>query len=584
MSTFTSDAPTALAKRNLSSPVQSLLWKCWRLSRTKFFLQILITIGILALMVFLMDPSETFARRSTMLTTMVLVSSCCLYFACQGISYRPSRGPFINFGFPFFSDFSRPVSTLVLVVVPLVYLCTMLTLSFILPLWLLSFFVDIASPQPVMIFILIEAVLVVSALTWMTSTTILQNILSVLLGLLVWYTNWLLPAFEVVQETREFVVQSPTVFVLPSLFTATFLVVMCIGVHRERRGESLIEFESRNIVMTGAFNFRELFPFLQFKCPTSSPVRAEIWRELQTRGLHFALSYGLALGGGVLMMMVFIVDRVAVTGVETAQPSQVVILSIISLSMASLLYLSKVYGATFVNGQAQIGLFDRTRALSTVTLVSIKIANAILGLLVMTLTMSLVIAIFGGFLVDNMAEMRASAWDFLLFLFSWPMTDIVYYGLLLFTQLCVGVVFYTSFSTWCMLTPKVIGGVWFCLTAYGVVLWVAALLLAGEGGIGALFVSYLTQSLWLIVVAIPAAIAYLMHTLLRDCVLTRMQMGSLVGVCLTIGVMIFQTLTQFGEPVAEISLLAKSLARVVCLLPLTAALLAPWTMSWVRHR
>ena len=207
-----------------------------------------------------------------------------------------------------------------------------------------------------------------------------------------------------------------------------------------------------------------------------------------------------------------------------------------------------------------------------------------LGLLVMTLTMFLIIATFGGLIVDNMAEMTASVWDFMLFLFSFPIADIVYYGFLIFTQLCVGIVFYTSFSAWCMLTPKVIGGIWFCLTAYSLALWVAALVLAGEGGMGALFVNYLTQSLWLIVVAIPAAIAYLMHTLLRDCVLTRMQMCSLVVVCLTIGVMIFQTLTQFGQPVAEISLLAKSLARVVCLLPLTAALLGPWTMSWVRHR
>lgn len=584
MNTLLGDASNVLAQRNLSSPVQSLLWKCWRLSRTKFVLQILITVGILALMVFFMDPTMTFGDRSKILTGMAVMSSVSLYFSCFGLSYRPTRSPFENFGFPFFSDFGYPVSTLLLIAVPLIYLCAMIAISFVAPLWLLSFFVDIASPQPVLIIIILEALLVVTALTWMTTSATLQYAVYLPLGLMIWYTKWLFPEFEVIQETNEFVIESPAVFALPLLFTAALLVLMYIGVHRDRRGDSLFDIDMPDLKKNEDVDMRDFFPFLQFKCPTSSPLRAEIWREMQTRGLHSALCYGLALGCGVLLMMVFIVTRGLGTGAGSAQLNQVVNLSLISFSVVSLVYLSKVYGATTVNGQVQIGVFDRTRALGTVQLVSIKIVNAILGLLVMTLTMSLIIATFGGFIVDNMAEMRAGAWDFMLFLFSWPIADTLYYGLLLFTQLCVGIVFYASFSVWCMLRPKVIGGVWFCLTAYSLALWVAALVLAEQGGIGALFVSYLTQSLWLIVVAIPAAIAYLMHTLLRDCVLTRMQMCSLVVVCLTIGVMIFQTLTQFGEPVAEISLLAKSLARVVCLLPLTAALLAPWTMSWVRHR
>lgn len=221
--------------------------------------------------------------------------------------------------------------------------------------------------------------------------------------------------------------------------------------------------------------------------------------------------------------------------------------------------------------------------MSTARLVTLKVSVAVVSQLLILLTMAAVIWVFGPLFISNMMDLKSDALVLFAQLGQQTLASLTFWPALLLTQFTIAVILYASFSTWCVLRPLPIQRTALALLGYFVVLLIAALVFAAPGELGVIVKATLHQHLWLPVLLIPLATGYCVYSLLKNQVLTLRQWVVLAVFCgLATGFFIEALIAEgFYQP--ERATVTAAFVSMPGFLPLTAAVLALWTMTRVRH-
>lgn len=483
-------------------------------------------------------------------------------------------------GFPLPLAYSRPISTPALVGVPMLYFALACALTYALPATLLR--VVYGAPLPVVpvAVVLAAGATVFCVSGWAMSSSWLRSALTVALMLLLgapvgWLKPWMEPAATAFPPPLRLdsVQLKPTDYVLIALVAAAAYAAAVGGVGRQRHGAAITPAApaaaptSRPTAAKGMVeHFRDIaLKLVRVQCPTSSPLAAELWMEIKSRGLP-VLAIGLAIAA-VMPAMFWLGNRSGWVGA----------LAFIGFG-AALPFFAGI-SVSFWNRdsslRAPMSGFEAARPATTAYLAAVQIGVAVASILAAWLLVGvsiwLSLPLFKG-VVDFAPMQRALLGT----LAQWSVVRIV----------AAAVAAITIFATFVALLAAVRA-----LSArYGLRLWlgvvaIAAYLLAfaffGAGrpwqapAIGA--------HLWVLAVSIPVlTLAAAAYALVARALLPRQAawIGAawvVFAAALPLGFALdASTLAGLAPAVAAVALAA-------VLLPLTAAALAVWSLGRIRH-
>jgi len=147
----------------MTNPGIALLWECWRLSR--YGIAIRLSIGLIFSLSALagFDTWNNGENRETgMLVVALATSMACAFSALElGISINGGKG------FPFQLGFARPISTRMLVLIPMCYFSSVCMALYLLPIIVLRIVFDLPFPLiPISILITVFAFALIACNWW----------------------------------------------------------------------------------------------------------------------------------------------------------------------------------------------------------------------------------------------------------------------------------------------------------------------------------------------------------------------------------------------------------------------------------
>ena len=148
--------------------------------------------------------------------------------------------------------------------------------------------------------------------------------------------------------------------------------VTIVGVERQRRGDDQFSILRRGV---GVFRFTAIPRWVGFwfqaPCPTSSPIRAQLWFEMKCTGVP-VLSIGVMLAMGIPVLL---------SVANAYRWDLAVLFAMLSFFPPVKIGLLSIFRIQRKQGSAYLGTFDATRALGTAQLVGLKIVVTVLCIL-----------------------------------------------------------------------------------------------------------------------------------------------------------------------------------------------------------
>jgi hypothetical protein len=361
------------------------------------------------------------------------------------------------------------------------------------------------------------------------------------------------------------------------------------GVARQRRGEARVA-RPRTAGWAGYPEW--LVNLFRFPCPTSSATRAQVWFDLRSTGLP-VLAIGLALA--IVIPLLFLVTTqldVVLSGFYARPATRAVAVIVAVFSLPAVLILGgNAFGIRARQGRTYASAFNATQACGTARMAVLKVlvrSTCLLAALVAVGTSAWISASVIPFdvLEDNdtlVEKSRApvgsvgamSAYELLALAF---VTAIV---------VAVMVAARAAFTALRARYPRQlnIAGSLLLLHAFVIVL----LIQAEQYGIASEFVLYAAQDVTNRVIAVAGAASvlatiYLFWAVLAERLLTRRQACGAILVSAAFGAAWVTVLGAVGAPLSTMPAtdVALMLSKAA-LLPLMASVLAPWSLSRIRH-
>jgi hypothetical protein len=364
------------------------------------------------------------------------------------------------------------------------------------------------------------------------------------------------------------------------------------GVARQRRGDARVA-RPRAV---GPAGFPEwLATLFRFPCPTASPTWAEVWFDLRSSGLP-VVAIGIALA--IVIPLLFVVTTrldAALSGTYTRPVAVVVAM----FSMPAVLILGgNAFGIRARQGRTYASAFDATQACGTARMAGLKVlvrsvcllaALAAVGASAWTSASVIPFDVLedndtfidksrnpvsGGMRAIEGAVGAMSAYELLALAF---VTAIV---------VAVMVASRAAFTALRARYPRQLNIARSLLLLHGAVL--VLLGLAFQRGIASQFVFYKAQDLtnWVIAAVAAASVLatiYLFRTVLAERLLTSRQACGVLLVSAAFAAAWVTVLNAAGVPLTTMPVTDIALMLWPALLPLTASVLAPWSLSRIRH-
>jgi hypothetical protein len=347
----------------MRSPVLAMLWENWRLTRAEAAQRLvqgfLFSAAVLAGLAALGRMGNTTVRLALGALVMTYgpmwISVAKLNGGRFGDGYRP--------GYPFWFLYTRPVRTFALVAAPMAY-----NVATIVALYLVSALVLRATfgyPFPLLpLAAWIAAFQIVQwAAQWGTSNKVVQLAGSMAAGLgLTALALWRAQAWP---ARFDFSIGD---YVLLAAIGVTSFGLTVAGVARQRRGEAIPRTATRS-----GFSDRlvALFPL---PCPTTSATRAQIWFDLKSSGLP-VLAIGLALA--IVIPLLFVLTGridVALSGFYARPATRVAAVVVAMFSLPAVLILGgNAFGIRFRQGRTYASAFEVTQACGTARMAGLKV-------------------------------------------------------------------------------------------------------------------------------------------------------------------------------------------------------------------
>ena len=570
----------------MRSPIAAMLWELWRVTRAEAAWKQALGV-VVALAAWLV--SAAFAPVWDKGTASLVSISLFMPHIVGWISLAGLNGG--RPGFPLYLHYTRPIRTAVMVGLPTAYLTA---LSF--AIYLVSaFLLRAASGYPFSVLPaaawIAALALVLRTITWSTRSMVVLQ-----LGSLV-----TLFAGGPAIGSRLDSFPNDVGYPLTDYAVMALICVFCFGVTvasvtRQRRGDS-----QAAIARTPARGWREwLIDQFRFPCPTSSATRAQLWLDLKFNGLP-VLTIGLALAIMILLSSAIgnpfdaaFADEIAARSSSCTNAdcfyarAWPLLLTPLSLVLV-LVHARNAFGIRRRQGRAYMSVFEVTQAHGTAQL-------ALLKVLVRSVCVLAALIAIG-----------VSAW------ISVPLLGdpvfIQVWGMPLSSQLpaITGAV---AALTWYEQLSLVV------LAAVGVVIWVAALavfgafrirysrrmtiaasslllaglalallVLAAHKGIVSLFVFYaiFAAARWIVLTAIVLTMVYVCWSGFAERVLTIRYASGALATSAAFGAAWLTVLHLAGVQLAGMSATNAISLVSPALLPLMASVLAPWSLSRIRH-
>ena len=557
------------------SPATAMLWESWRLTRRQLlFFGALAGLGAWALLAGAQDRDRV---GYLVLITLLFVA----IMALVSMSIVAGRA---TVGFPYTLAFGRPARTSLFVAVPMLYRAAASAAIYAIPAATLRAVYGVPFPvTPIMILLGAGAVLCLTSM-WYTRDAKLRSLTAIVLGLfgvpaaLQWLNSWNVPAGVFPPPVAADMVRlSVAQYALIALAVALAYFATVIGVTRQRhdakppRPQSPVAPRQETIAAKG---FVEQFrtaalAVVRWPCPTTSPLAAELWIETKARALPV-----LAIG----LLLAFCVPLLVLLGRQVEPQLVGIFVLTFGVVVPALPFLASV-SASFWNREASLrapmNAFEATRPIGTARLAAVQIAVAAGGILgawaFIAASLWLSLPLVGAETSLGMLPERIAA-----------SVQAIPAGRLAGVTVVGLVVFSTVVAL--LATIRALAAV------YGARLWVTVLGL----GLYAIFVMFAVGTdrwspaaigihLWALAAAIPIATAFVMVRAVverivrpRDAVAALAIWGAFITVCWLVARELGVTLEGLAPAIGALTLAAT-------LLPLTASMLAPWSLGLIRH-
>jgi len=493
--------------------------------------------------------------------------------------YRP--------GYPFYFLYTRPIRTFALVGAPMAYLAASGMAAYLLSALVLR--AIFGYPFPLLpLAALIAAYHVAQwAAQWGTSNKVVQFIGSAVGGL----------GFTLLgmYRTREWPARLDVQFVDYAVLAAVCVVSVGLavaGVARQRRGEAR-SVTPRTVTRSGFSEW--LAGLFRLPCPTLSATRAQIWFELKTSGLP-VLVIGVAFAI-VIPLLLAVTTRldVALSAFFTEPATRVVAVLAAMLSVPAVLLLGgNAFGIRARQGRKYANVYEATQAYGTARIAGLKVlvrsaclmaALVAVGTSIWTSASVIPFDVLGD--QDTFIEksrMPVSGWMRTIEGTVRAMSAYELFALAVVAAIVVAVMVTLRAAQPALrarYTRRMNIATWVVLLSAGALV---LLVLATRRGIGVeLLLNTITATKWIAVAAMTLATAYLLWRVLAEQILTLRQACGAILMAAAFGVAWITVLQAVGVQLSERPAMDAAWMLSPALLTLMAAVLAPWSLSRVRH-
>jgi hypothetical protein len=566
----------------MRSPVFALLWENWRLTRVEAVSRLGVGIvGGSAALLLLSDEGPAWAF-------WILLSQHAMFWLSIA---RLTGGRFLDGyqpGFPFHLLYTRPVPTSVIVGVAMAYDAFSCAALYLVSAALLGFAFNQPFPLlPVAVW-LVTFHLLCTCVQWSTRNKALQ-----------WLGSFVIciPFFLFLYRPGgsplpvEFSLAEIAFMAVLSLVTAGVTVP---AVARQRHGDARVS--RPRTAGAGGGTPEWLLALFRFPCPTSSPARAQVWFDLKSSGLS-VLAIGLALAIAIpLVLLITTQLDLLLAGYFTRPATRGLAVVVAMFSLPVVLILGgNAFGIRAKQGRTYASPFAATQACGTARMAGLKVLVRSVCLLAALLAVGTSLwttasRIPFDVLEDNdtFIEKSRSPASGVMRAIEGAVGAMSAYELvaLAFVTAMMVAVLIASRASLVALRARYrrrvnIGG--WLLLSYVFVL--VLLTWARQRGNGLEALSYLlfNATPWLAAAVMLFATVYLFWRALAERLLTPPQAGVAVLLSAGFGAAWVTVLGAAGVPLRAMSAGDAAWILSPTLLPLMASVLAPWSLSRVRH-
>jgi hypothetical protein len=360
----------------MHSPATAMIWELWRLTRKELlFLVALLILGGAALLTI----GEQVGEESTMATLFLFASA----LICLNSPWSWTRKIDNGVGFLFNLGYVRPIPTWLLVCIPLAYLGVSVAVAYLVTVGALNVFFGIGFPLiPVAVTIGVAAIIFTSCYWWTANRAIqMTGVYAALAGVIFLY-RWVhpesLPGNDFPPE------RWPIMFAFSFLDYVVLLVgagiaiaITIFGVEHQRHGDESVFFYENGGKAVSYTNLSGWFAarvngIVRVSCPTDSPVRAQWWFEMRTVGLDVLATGALGVVAiPVLLAVGNILDW-----------DTVILLVMVSPFLVLSTGISRLLGVQKKPGHTYLGVYNATRSMGIAELFTLKLSVAVICVLV----------------------------------------------------------------------------------------------------------------------------------------------------------------------------------------------------------
>ena len=555
---------------NSARPIVALLWENWRLTRVEAGLRVGLGIVLGSAALAMSGNGATIALWILFLLHAVFYLSIA---KLNGGRFMDGYKP----GFPLYLLYTRPVPTAAFVGVAMAYDAISSAAGYLVSAAILGFAFGQQLPWLPVALLIVACHLGYTCIQWSTRSRIIQWIGTTFITL---------TAFSLLMERAtppHEIAFSLAEYALMFVIGVVLIALTVVGVARQRRGDAFATMPRA----AGSGGYAEwLINLFRFPCPTSSATKAQVWFELKSSGLP-----ALAVGLGVAML-IFLLFAISIL-VEIVRPIAVFSMMIAGPTLLLLLG-GNAFGIRRRQGRIYASAFEMTQSYGTAQLVGLKVLVRTACLLAALIAVG--VSMWASSSLVSAWEARAveggkDAVQGLLWLpqefgdsFAGQMTY-SFVAQAVITSVCVAlmVASFAAFSALRARYPRRLLIAGSLLLLHGLVLVLLAL--AEQKGIASSFLvgSIFAATGWTLVVAIVSATIYLSWSGFAERALSiRYASATLLGSA-AFGAAWLTVLHTAGVPLAGMSVAGLVGILWPVLLPPLASVVAPWSLSRVRH-
>jgi len=553
------------------SPVLAILWENWRLTKLEVAWRLVLGIvGSLTVLAVFSSQGEVMKDFSAAIALSLIVLPH--FMGWLSMTKLNSGRP----GFPLYLLYTRPVRTALLVGIPMAYLTAMSAAIYLVSALLLRMTSGYAFPLLPAAAWIAALNLVVVATNWSTRNRAIQ-----MLGVMFATSNWLVLAIHrltavEIQGSFDWPPHLwPKIFDFPltdyaligAIGLASFGVAVA-AVARQRHGDA-------RAAMPRTVDFpgfpEDVVNLFRFPCPISSATRAQLWFEMKSSGLP-VLTMGLVLA--ISIPLVFAITR-PIGFAHDYAPAWAA-LSVLFVLMFGI----NAFGIRWRQGRAYASAFEATQPYGTARLAGLKVL--VRSVCVLPALIAVVLSAWASvsfIAVGKGAEYMRSG----LRVIEGAVGALTgYQQVALAVVACIGVaVMVASVAAIIALAaryPRPLN-IASCLYLLSFGLALILLALAGHRGMGLLF----GPTRFIDAPAIVLGTAYLSWRALAERLLTLRWALGIVLVSVAFGTAWVTVLRGAGVQFAAMPTMDAVWMLSPVLLPLMASVLAPWSLSRMRH-